>query len=259
MASDGNAFFDFLFRFHHLDGKGGVDNDTLRLGTCGTVIQNVVKDAGGILFAGSAEELFGLCGIETQRLRTVNPFVIARHNFEFVREGNFVVAIETVDYRKVDAEFVKNICVESHLCKIGHTEQLVSRLARIDKRAKKVEQCTYSQCLAHRTDELHCRIEKLGVQVGDVTLVHAAFQLVGIIGETDAVLLHDIACPTDGSGTIIAVFGNFVTGSGHHKTGTSGNVERVLSITSRTYDIDRPIRREVDRYSSLHKGFAKAD
>ena len=97
------------------------------------------------------------------------------------------------------------------------------------------------------------------MQVGDVTLVHAAFQLVGIIGEADAVLLHDIACPTDGSGTIIAVFGNFVTGSGHHKTCTSGNVERVLSITSRTYDIDRPIRREVDRDASLHKGFAKAD
>ena len=93
------------------------------------------------------KELFGLCGIETQRLRTVNPFVIARHNFEFVREGDFVVAIKTVDYRKIDTEFVKNLC-KSRMLKIGHTEQLVSRLARIDKRAKKVEQCTYSQCRA---------------------------------------------------------------------------------------------------------------
>ena len=30
---------------------------------------------------------------------------------EFVREGDFVVAIKTVDYRKIDTEFVKNICL----------------------------------------------------------------------------------------------------------------------------------------------------
>lgn len=136
----------FLFQVHHLDGEGAL---TMTHCVCARVarllrILSKMRAASSLRLRRRA---LRLCGIETQRLRTVNPFVIARHNFEFVREGDFVVAIETVDYRKIDTEFVKNICVESHLCKIGHTEQLVSRLAGIDKRAKKVEQCTYSNAL----------------------------------------------------------------------------------------------------------------
>ena len=110
---------------------------------------------------------------------------------------------------------------------------------------------------AHRADELHGRIEKLGMKVGDVALVHAAFQFVGVVGETYAVLLNNIACTADGSGTVIAMFGYFITGSGYDKTGTSGDVESVLSVAARTDDIDGAIGSEVYRYTCLHEGFAK--
>ena len=96
------------------------------------------------------------------------------------------------------------------------------------------------------------------MQVGNVAFFHAALQDVGIIGEAHAMLLYYVACPADGSSAVIAVLGHFVTRSRHNEAGAGGDVERVLSVTARTYDVNGAIGREVYRDSCLHKRFAKA-
>jgi len=71
-------------------------------------------------------------------------------------------------------------------------------------------------------------------------------------------LLYYVACPADGSSAVIAVLGHFVTRSRHNEAGAGGDVERVLSVTARTYDVNGAIGSEVYRDSCLHKCFAKA-
>ena len=61
-----------LSGLHHLDGKGGVDNDALRLCRCGMPRKDIVEDAGGIFLAYAAEEFFGTGILEAEGLRTVD-------------------------------------------------------------------------------------------------------------------------------------------------------------------------------------------
>ena len=191
-------------------------------------------------------------------MRTIDTLIIACHYLEFIGQRDFIVIVQAVDDGKVDTELVENICVETHLREVCHTQQLISGFARIHQRAQQVEQRAYSQRFAHRTDGFHCRIEQLGVQVGNVAFFHAALQDVGIIGEAHAMLLYYVACPADGSSAVIAVLGHFVTRSRHNEAGAGGDVERVLSVTARTYDVNGAIGSEVYRDSCLHKCFAKA-
>ena len=76
------------------------------------------------------------------------------------------------------------------------------------------------------------------MKVGDVALLHAAFQRVGVVGEAYAVLLDDIAGSAHGSGSVVAVLGNLVAGSRHHEASAGGDVEGVLSVAARTYNVD---------------------
>ena len=97
------------------------------------------------------------------------------------------------------------------------------------------------------------------MKVGDVALLHAAFQRVGVVGEAYAVLLDDIAGSAHASGSVVAVLGNLVAGSRHHEASAGGDVEGVLSVAARTYNVDGAIGGEVDGKACLHQCFAETD
>ena len=71
-------------------------------------------------------------------------------------------------------------------------------------------------------------------------------------------LFYYVACSTDGSSTVVAMFGYFITCPCHNETGAGGDVEGVLPVTACTYDINGAVRRKVYRNARLHKCFAKA-
>ena len=45
------------------------------------------------------------------RACAVDALVVAGHHLELVRQGDFVVAVEAVDYGKVNAEFIEYVGV----------------------------------------------------------------------------------------------------------------------------------------------------
>ena len=131
----------------------------MRLGGFRTVVQDIVEDACRVFLTCSTGKLFGTYRAETESLRTIDTLIIACHYLEFIGQRDFIVIVQAVDDGKVDTELVENICVETHLREVCHTQQLISGFARIHQRAQQVEQRPYSQRFAHRTDGFHCRIE----------------------------------------------------------------------------------------------------
>ena len=83
-AGYGNALFNLLFRFHDLNGKGGIDNDTLSLGGFCAVVQDIVEDTCRIFLAGSAGKFFGTYCAETESLWAIDAFLMTCHHFEFI-------------------------------------------------------------------------------------------------------------------------------------------------------------------------------
>ena len=70
----GNTLFNLLFRFHDLNGEGGIDNDTLSLGGFCAVVQDIVEDTCCIFLAGSAGKFFGTYCAETESLWAIDAF-----------------------------------------------------------------------------------------------------------------------------------------------------------------------------------------
>ena len=78
--------------------------------------------AAGLLWDFSAGKLFGTYRAETERLRTIDTLIIACHYLEFIGQRDFIVIVQAVDDGKVDTELVENICVETHLREVCHTQ-----------------------------------------------------------------------------------------------------------------------------------------
>lgn len=71
-------------------------------------------------------------------------------------------------------------------------------------------------------------MEEGSVQVSHAALFDGMFQFVRVVCEFYAVVLHDVAGSAHRSGSVISVLGYPVTGSGHDKAGTCGDVEGVF-------------------------------
>ena len=69
--------------------------------------------------------------------------------------------------------------------------------------------------------------------------IHGGTQLIDIVREFYAVLLHHVAGTAHRGSPVVTVLYDIVTGTGHYETGTGTDVERVFSVASGTYDIDR--------------------
>ena len=94
----------------------------MRLGGFRTVVQDIVEDACRVFLTCSAGKLFGTYRAETESLRTIDTLIIACHYLEFIGQRDFIVIVQAVDDGKVDTELVENICVETHLREVCHTQ-----------------------------------------------------------------------------------------------------------------------------------------
>ena len=89
------------------------------------------------------------------------------------------------------------------------------------------------------------------------TFFHRTGQLIRIISEFYAVLFDDIAGSADGSRTIVAMFGNMISGSRYNEAGASRDVEGIFSITACTYNINRGVSGKVYRYAGGEQCFTE--
>ena len=87
---------------------------------------------------------------------------------------------------------MEHLTIKFHLLKRCNTKQLTFGLRRIDKRTKEIKACWKLQCLAYRTDKLHCSRKQLGMQVNYATLVKRTVQLVEVGRKLYSVLLNNI-------------------------------------------------------------------
>ena len=84
------------------------------------------------------------------------------------------------------------------------------------------------------------------MEVSHTALFQTTFQAIGVVGKLHAMLLHHIARTAHRGGSIVAMLGHLVSSTSHYKAGTSRDVERILSIPSRTHNVDGAIRSKVD-------------
>ena len=179
-------------------------------------------------------------------------------DFEIVRQGYLIVSIQVVDDGEADAQPFQGVGIQPHLCQVGHTQQLVGRVARIHQRSQQVEQRAYLQGLAGRAYGLHGRVEQRSVHIDHVAGVHGAFQPFLVVGEAHPVLLDDIAGPADGGGAVVAVFGHGISGTRHDKAGAGGDVEGVLVVASRSHNVNRAVVVQVYGDAGREQGGAEA-
>ena len=188
----------------------------------------------------------------------IDGFVIVGHHLEVVGQRNFVVSVQIVYDGELYAQALQCVGIKSHLLKIGHTQQLSCREARVNQRTEQVEHCAYLQRLAHRSHGLHGRVEKRSVQIRHVALLDRVSKMAFIVGELNAVLLHHIACPAYRSSSVVTVLGYVISGTCHYETGTRRYVERILAVASGTYYIYRSKFLKVYRHTGFKQCFSKA-
>ena len=95
------------------------------------------------------------------------------------------------------------------------------------------------------------------MQINDASLVEASVQLVNIIGKLNAVVLDDIRGTRNGGGSIVAVFGDFVTCTGNDKTTGGRDVKGVFAVTASTYHVDIAVGIEDGRNTRLQNAITE--
>ena len=76
------------------------------------------------------------------------------------------------------------------------------------------------------------------MQIDNAALVHAAVQLVNIVGELDTMLGNHIRGSRGRGGSIVAVLGHLIACTCDHKARGGGDVEGVLAVASRAHHIN---------------------
>ena len=96
------------------------------------------------------------------------------------------------------------------------------------------------------------------MEVNHVAALDALAQLAGIFGEFDAVVFEYTAGPRYGGGSVVAVLGYFVSGSGHYEAGTCGDVERILTVAACAHNVNGSIGIQVDGCSGFEQTVAQS-
>ena len=113
--------------------------------------------------------------------------------------------------------------------------------------------------LAYGGHKLHGLGKERRMQIGEAAFVDGTVEGVKVVGELYAVLLDDVRGSGDGRGGIVAVLCHFIACAGHDETCARGDVERVLLVASRTYDVD--VLRSVEQgwYACFQNAVAEAE
>ena len=96
------------------------------------------------------------------------------------------------------------------------------------------------------------------MEVSHVASIHGSPQLIIIGRKLHPVLLNHVRRTTHRRSPVVTLLYHRITRTRHHKAGRSRNVEGVLSITTRTHDIQRLIFRQIHRHPHLQQGIGKA-
>ena len=117
----------------HLNAKGCVGQNDIRLSRQSLVLQHGIEDFLGFLFRSPSHQLFGLGRLESQITGREDALVVVGSHLEVASQGYLVVAIDAVDDAIVDTQTLVNLLVESHLVKVSNTQELTAGLAGIDQ------------------------------------------------------------------------------------------------------------------------------
>src|SRR3954470_10813389 len=75
------------------------------------------------------------------------------------------------------------------------------------------------------------------MQETDIGFRNFLFQDSGIVFEFIAQLFHDVGSTAHRSGAIVTVLGNFLSRPCYYKAGERGDIKRILSVTTGSYNI----------------------
>ena len=259
LAGNGDALLDALLSLlQHLDAEGGVGQHDVLLGGQGTVLEYGVEDLCGLFLGGTAHEFLGLGNVEAEVLGREDALVVLGGDLEVARQRDLVVAVDGVHDAVVDANLLIHLIVEAHLVEVGHTQQLALGLTGVDQRTQQVEDGGELQRLADGTDELHGLGEELGVQIDDACLVERAVQLVDVVGELDAVMGNDVRGTADAGGSIVAVLGHLIAGTGDDEAAGGRDIKGVLAVAASADHVDVAVGIEDGGHARLQDAVAEA-
>ena len=96
------------------------------------------------------------------------------------------------------------------------------------------------------------------MQISHVAFFDGAAQTGIVIRELYAVAFHDVAGAADGCCPVVAMLGNTIARAGDDKTGTGGDVEGVLAVSSCPDNVQWVVGGQVYRDTLFEQGIAEA-
>ena len=96
------------------------------------------------------------------------------------------------------------------------------------------------------------------MQVDNARLLEATIQAVEVVGETDAVMLDDIAGAAHRCSGIVAVLCHLVAGTGNDEASCGGDVERVFTIAARADHVDIAVGIQNGGHTGFQNAVAEA-
>ena len=95
------------------------------------------------------------------------------------------------------------------------------------------------------------------MKISDMAGFHRLAQLIDTVREFYSVLFHHIAGTAYGSSPVVTMLYHIITGTGYHEAGSGTDVEGVFTVTACSYNVDRLIIGQVDRYTHFEQGFTE--
>ena len=199
--------------------------------------EHCVEDTGGLFDRLAPHNSEGSC-VEIPTRPAYKRFPPRRSDLYIRGERHFVVAVQRMDDRTVDAVLLADVVVQAEQLEVVHPEQLMAGHHWIDQRSQHIEKRPHAQRPPHAAHALERRAEKRRVEVAHPASVETAAQAVDVVGKTHPVRFEDIGSPTDRTGSIVAVLDHAVSRPGHHETRRSRYVERIFPVAARADDVD---------------------
>ena len=176
---------------------------------------------------------------------------------EAAGQRDLVVAVVAGDDTELVANALMQAGVEPQLRLVGSAMEAVAGMTRVDEGTEEIEAGRYAKCLAGRTHELHTESEERSVEVADASFVQAAAQMIGIRTEAHSMRFENIAGAADGGAGAVAVLADSETCAGDDESSAGADVESVLLVAARAYDVQGRFGTEVDVLACFKQAVAQ--